>query len=251
MRTLVVNDDGVDSAGIGVLARVARDAGLEVVVAAPSSDSSGSSAALTRLEEHGRLVVDHREYPDLPGVEVMAVESSPAMIVFLSASGAFGARPDLVLSGINHGPNTGQAVLHSGTVGAAFTGANQGVLAAALSMDAAVPEHWATAEVVARSAIDWLIASGVNGTVLNINIPDVPPASCRGIRCASLAAFGAVQAVVEETSSSHLAVAFTGVRASESDTTDAGLLQQGWATATVLRAPAEATDVDVDGLSPG
>lgn len=249
MRALVVNDDGVDSAGIAVLARVARDVGLDVVVVAPSADRSGASAALTRLEEHGGLVVAHREVAGLPGVDVMAVESSPAMIVFLSATGAFGARPDLVLSGINHGPNTGQAVLHSGTVGAAFTAANQGIHAISLSMNGTVPEHWPTAAAVARSAIEWVIESGTSGTVLNVNIPDVPVDSLRGIRYASLAAFGAVQAVVEETASSHLSVTFTGIRASESETTDAGLLRRGWATATVLRAPAEEQGIDVDGLA--
>jgi 5'-nucleotidase len=125
MRVLVTNDDGIDSIGLRVLAGVAVEAGCEVVVAAPHTERSGSSAALTVLEEHGRLGVhEHR----LAGLDVRAlgVEATPAFIAMVAARGAFGEPPDLVASGMNHGPNTGHAVLHSGTVGAALTAATFG-----------------------------------------------------------------------------------------------------------------------------
>lgn len=251
MRTLIVNDDGVDSPGIAVLARVAYEAGLDVTVAAPSVDRSGTSAALTSLEENGRMVIERRTIVGLPDVEVTAVEASPAMIVFVSASGAFGPEPELVLSGINHGPNTGHAVLHSGTVGAAFTAANQGARAVALSMDSATPEHWDTAAEVARRAIDWVGEAAPPGTVLNVNIPDVAVGSLRGIRPAPLAAFGAVQAEITDTSSTFVAVSFLPVRAGESERSDSGLLRTGWATVTLIRAPSEISDIDLSGLTTG
>ena len=122
MRALITNDDGVDSAGIRALARVAVDAGLDAFVAAPSWDSSGAAASLTAVEHDGRFLLHEVTYDELPEVVVFAVEAAPAFIVRAAATGAFGPPPEIVLSGINRGPNTGHAVLHSGTVGAALDG---------------------------------------------------------------------------------------------------------------------------------
>ncbi|OOL32163.1 5'-nucleotidase [Rhodococcus rhodochrous] len=255
MRALIVNDDGVDSHGISVLARVAVDAGLDVVVAAPHAERSGASASLSALEEDGRLVVAPRAFPDLPDTTVLAVEASPALIAFVSMYGAFGPKPDIVLSGINHGPNTGHAILHSGTVGAALTGANHGSLALAVSLSGSVHEHWEGAGVVARHALQWVLTQGTPGTVLNVNVPDIPLSELRGLRTAPLAAFGAVQADIGETDQDpddgerqYVTVTFSDIRADEAEDTDAGLLAQGWATATALRSPFEAADVDTADL---
>ncbi|MET0797220.1 MAG: 5'/3'-nucleotidase SurE, partial [Rhodococcus sp. (in: high G+C Gram-positive bacteria)] len=133
MRALITNDDGVDSAGIALLARVALDAGLDVVVAAPHEERSGASASLTGMGVDDHLGIERTEIEGLRGVEVYAVQASPALIAFVATRGAFGDPPDVVLSGINHGPNTGAAVLHSGTVGAALTALTHGVPAMALS----------------------------------------------------------------------------------------------------------------------
>jgi 5'-nucleotidase len=105
MRALITNDDDVQSHGLNTLTRVAVAAGLDVTVAAPHEERSGSSAALSALEENGRLLVSDHPLEGLGGVSVLAVHASPAMIVFAAARGAFGDPPDVVLSGINHGPN--------------------------------------------------------------------------------------------------------------------------------------------------
>src|SRR5947209_10702198 len=115
---LVTNDDGVDSPGIRALAAVAVRSGLDVVVAAPSWNSTGASASLTAVEKDGRFLVEDRTFDELPDLPVFAVEGAPAFIVRAAVRGAFGDPPDIVLSGINWGTNTGHAVLHSGTVGA-------------------------------------------------------------------------------------------------------------------------------------
>ena len=81
MRALVTNDDGVDSPGIHALARVAAEAGLETVIAAPSWDSSGAAASLTAVEREGRFIIDERYVADLPDVRVFAAEAAPAFIV--------------------------------------------------------------------------------------------------------------------------------------------------------------------------
>lgn len=249
MRALVTNDDGIDSRGLGVLARIAVEAGLDVIVAAPHTERSGASASMTALAANGRLAVADRQWPDLPGVPIRAVEASPALIGFVAAHGAFGPPPDVVLSGINHGPNTGHAILHSGTVGAALTAATHGALALAVSLASADPRHWDTAASVAGRALRWLLESGTRGAVLNINVPDVPPAELRGLRAAPLAAFGAVQADIGEIGADFVTVTFREIRPDEADETDAGLVAQGWATATALRAPVEAGDIDLRPLT--
>ncbi|MBC7549915.1 MAG: hypothetical protein H7269_03260 [Cellulomonas sp.] len=64
MRVLVTNDDGIDSAGLAVLARAAVDAGCDVIVAAPARESSGTSASLVGAELDGRLIIDEKAAPD-------------------------------------------------------------------------------------------------------------------------------------------------------------------------------------------
>ena len=109
MRALITNDDGIDSAGLRTLAQVAVAAGLKVTVAAPDGERSGSSAAMSGLAQGGRLLVEDRTLEGLADVRTVAVQASPAMIVFLGSHGAFGEPPDIVLAGINRGPNVGLA----------------------------------------------------------------------------------------------------------------------------------------------
>lgn len=139
MKALIVNDDGIDSAGLASLPRVAVDAGLDVSVAAPHLERSGASASLSALEEDGTLSMSRRELPGPPDLEFFSVECSPALISLLAAEGVFGRPPDIVLSGVDLGPNTGHAILYSGTVGAALTAAGHGARAVALSLDGTAP----------------------------------------------------------------------------------------------------------------
>src|SRR5690606_13507873 len=134
-RVLVTNDDGIHATGLRWLARAAVAAGFEVVVAAPDYEASGSSAALTAIYRDKRLAVTPVELGHALPVEAYGVRASPGYVVMLAVIGTFGRRPDLVLSGINQGANTGHVVLHSGTVGAALTASNHGVPAMAVSLD--------------------------------------------------------------------------------------------------------------------
>lgn len=243
MRALVTNDDGIDSHGLVTLARLAVEAGLEVVVAAPHEERSGASASLTALAEDGRLQFSVRSLPDLSDVECYAVEASPALIAFVAVHGGFGGNFDVVLSGINHGPNTGIAVLHSGTVGAAMTGAVHGTRGLAISLASAKPRNWEAAEIACRRAIAWVVTDGQPGSVLNVNVPDVPPVDLLGIAPAALSNRGAVQAEIGETSDQFVTVQFSELNGGDEDGTDAGLVAHGWATATVLRGyAADLTD---------
>jgi 5'-nucleotidase len=125
-RALITNDDGIDSPGLWALAAAARAAGLDVVVAAPHLDSSGVGTSVMSVRDGSRTALHPRELPGMADVEAGAVEGHPAYIVHVAGRGWLDPAPDLVLSGINVGANVGQAVLPSGTVGAALTGARHG-----------------------------------------------------------------------------------------------------------------------------
>jgi 5'-nucleotidase len=249
VRALVTNDDGIDSPGLHVLAHAAVAAGMDVVVAAPDREYSGSGTALTAaIRSGGRLAVHARQVEGLAAERVVAVEASPAFLAFAAVRGAFGAAPDVVLSGVNRGPNTGTSVLHSGTVGAALTAATHGLPGVALSLAAPDPQQWGTAEEVTRRVLRWLAGARLGAATLNVNVPDVPPDRLRGVRPARLAAFGAVQAEVGETGDDFVTLTWGDVPGDPAPDSDVALLREGWATATVLRAPCDAPDVDLSGL---
>lgn len=257
LRCLVTNDDGIGSEGVRVLALVALEAGLDVVVAAPMQECSGASASITAVEQDGRFVVEARTLPGLDeACAVLAVGGLPAFIALTGMRGAFGPPPDIVLSGINNGPNTGYAVLHSGTVGAALTASTFGARALAVSINkrmysptgagvassAAAPTHWETAAELARRVLPVLLDSGA-GTVLNLNVPNLPVSEVRGLERARLARFGAVQTNVAERGEGYVKVALAEIDAEYEPGTDAALIGAGYATVTPLSAVCEAASL--------
>lgn len=250
MRVLVTNDDGIDSPGLSTLAGVALAAGHDVVVAAPARESSGASAALLGAELDGRLVVERHGPPGLPdAVPSFSVRAAPGLIAFVAAYGGFGDRPDLVLSGVNRGANTGRAVLHSGTVGAALSAATHQIPGIAVSLAHHDPRHWETAAAFARAVLDWAVAHGRPDRVLNLNVPDLPTAEVRGLRRAPLASFGAVQARIREVEHGNLMLTYSDIEVAREPETDAGLLARGWATITQLRAPCFDADATLPELA--
>ncbi|CAM3348216.1 5'/3'-nucleotidase SurE [Occultella aeris] len=237
MRVLITNDDGIDSPGLVTLAHVAADAGHDVIVAAPNRQYSGYSAALSGEAENG-VVKTSPGRPDglREGIESIAVHASPALIAYAAGLGAFGQRPDLLLSGINLGPNVGPAVIHSGTVGAALSASAQGIPALASSIAAEHPKHWDTAYLVLTRAFEWFTSQTQDTRVLNVNIPDVPPAELRGLRAARLATFDVDTDVVNQQIDKLLFRPFASHDVHFEDDTDAGYLARGWATMSLLRS---------------
>jgi 5'-nucleotidase len=247
VRALITNDDGIDAPGLRVLVQAAVDCGLDVMVAAPEHESSGASSSLSAIGDDGRLLTRPVTLEGFNG-RALAVGAVPAFIVFTACQGALGDRPDVVLSGVNHGPNLGQAVLHSGTVGAALTGSVHGCRGLAVSTDIGGPTQTAVGDVC-RRAIEALL-SMPERTVLNVNVPDVAPDALRGIRRADLASFGAVQATVVGEDADHVRLDINPTRA-DTDAepgSDVALMAEGWATVTPLRSVSE-SDVDVSALA--
>ena len=182
MKILLVNDDGIDAAGIRSLIGALSDAHTLWTVA-PDRQRSAASMAMT-LETPLRAVSRGIE-----GVEIAyAVDGTPVDCVRLGLGNLVPEKPDLVISGINHGPNLGSDTLYSGTCGAAQQAAILGVQAIAMSLDHRNPAHFETAVAVTERMIELVKRRPLPfGMYYNVNVPDVERAKPSGYRVTGLA----------------------------------------------------------------
>src|SRR5215208_5921385 len=136
MRVLVTNDDGIQAQGIQALRRSLRELDdVEVHVVAPDSNRPATARSITTRSP---IWVEEIEFDD--GTTGFATEGTPVDCVRFADLGLLGEKPDLIVSGINHGSNLGDDVTYSGTVAAAFEGIVLGLPAIAVSQQAAVAE---------------------------------------------------------------------------------------------------------------
>jgi 5'-nucleotidase len=236
VRVLVTNDDGIDSPGLSSLAEVVRRSGHDVLVAAPSWDSSGSSSSVTGVSSFGEVVWKQVVWADWPEGSVISVDATPALITLVAIHEKFGTKPDLVVSGINRGANTGRAILHSGTVGAAFTAFQYGCPALAMSLtvldDPPESPHWDTAAMVAIRVLDWM-CEDLPHTVINCNVPNVPAEKLLGIRQGNLDLLGTFQTSITEQSGRSVPTTFAEPDVAR-NYTDGALVKDGFASVTAL-----------------
>jgi 5'-nucleotidase len=236
-NVVVTNDDGIDSPGLHTLARCAQEAGWATTIAAPASESSGTSAGLSAARDDRQIEVEERAIAGLPGVPAFAVAAHPGLVALIACRGGFGDRPDVMLSGVNRGGNIGRAVLHSGTVGAALTAAVNGVRSMAVSLDialdAAAAPHWETAAVVVRDLLE-LVDRIPPETVLNINVPDLPADQVGPLKWVRLATYGRVQSKVTMVGEGLIEVGNVTVEGELEPGTDAASLADGQVTGTPL-----------------
>lgn len=177
MRILVCNDDGYRADGLVTLAEALR-AVATVDIVAPTENRSGASNSLT-LERPLRV----RVQPD----GARAVDGTPADCINLAFHSLLDRPPDLVVSGINAGENLGDDVLYSGTVAAAMEACLLGTPAIAVSLAGTDPSHYATAARVATDLVARFVAGGLpKGSLLNVNVPDLPFEALRGVRATRL-----------------------------------------------------------------
>jgi 5'-nucleotidase len=231
MRVLVTNDDGINSPGIAAMATALAAAGHEPIVAAPAGDMSGASASIMRVHRDAHIDVAQVDL-DSDGVEAWCVDATPALAVLTATLGAFGEPPDIVVSGINAGLNTGRSTLHSGTVGAALTAQRLGLSALAVSLEPGDPWRWRTAAEVAIEQLEWL-ARVPEGTVLNINVPD-RPARRLAVRWAPLDAYGTVRASLADGESGRLQLEMRASGDEPAQGSDAALVAAGYVTITAI-----------------
>lgn len=166
MHILVTNDDGILAIGIRTLAKALQKLGT-VTVVAPDRERSATGHAIT---VHQPLRV--RQIADYPANEAYAVDGTPADCVKLALEALPIQRPDLVISGINRGPNLGTDVLYSGTVSAAIEAAILGLPAIAVSLaDFRDTDYEDAAQFATELAHMWQTKPLPPDTLLNVNWP--------------------------------------------------------------------------------
>lgn len=188
MRILVTNDDGINAPGLAVLEEIAADLagpGGEVWVVAPAFEQSGVAHAISYTNPTMIARLGERRF---------AAEGSPADCVLAAVSDAMdGMRPDLVLSGINRGNNSGENVAYSGTVGGAMEAALQGLPAVALSQfmgprTAALADPFDAARAHGANVIRRLLTSAPwdqdapYPIFYNVNFPPCAATEVQGVR---------------------------------------------------------------------
>lgn len=145
----------------------------EVTVLAPDRNRSGASSSLTLM--HPVRVQTHAD-------GTMCADGTPTDCVHLALSGLMDPPPEIVVSGINNGPNLGDDTLYSGTVAAAMEGRWLGCSAIAVSSASFEPQHYDTAARVVLRLIERLQHEPLPGDIiLNVNVPDVPYEALRGM----------------------------------------------------------------------
>ncbi len=178
MKILCTNDDGYLSAGIGVLAAAAAGLGT-VTVVAPDREQSASSNSLTlhhplraRRSRDGAWIID----------------GTPTDCVILALNELLPERPDVCVSGVNHGPNMGEDVLYSGTVAAAMEATVMGIPAVALSYCGEFSEELEGCEDLVAAVLEGILKrdSFPEDTLFNVNLPAIRADEVKGIRVTSL-----------------------------------------------------------------
>lgn len=178
LRVLVTNDDGYAALGLKVLASAAQALG-DVTVVAPDREQSATSHSLT---------LHHPLRARLAPGGGWTVDGTPTDCVTLAVNALLEQRPDVVLSGINHGPNMGEDVLYSGTVSAAMEATVLGIPAIAFSYTGDPLAHVEAWEGRVRRLLLSIFDAGPfpEDTLLSVNLPPVVPEQVRGVRVTSL-----------------------------------------------------------------
>lgn len=178
MNILCTNDDGYMAMGIRVLASAADGLGT-VSTVAPDREQSATSHSLTLHHPlRARRTADG----------AFAVDGTPTDCVILGVNELLDERPDICLSGVNHGPNMGEDVLYSGTVAAAMEATVMGIPSIALSYTGDRFEEMEAWYGVVRGILEGILDRDgfPEDTLFNVNLPGVSPSEVRGIKITSL-----------------------------------------------------------------
>jgi 5'-nucleotidase len=188
MKILLSNDDGFHAPGLKALYNgLAADHQVQVV--APDRDRSGASSALTLARPLRPITLDNG---------FIGLDGTPADCVHLALTHLLDWCPDIVIAGINAGSNLGDDVLYSGTVGAALEGRWLTYPPVAVSLAGREQIHYETAVVMVKRLL--AIAPGLNlpqGTLLNLNVPDLPVEDIAGLQVTRLGSRGQSEAAVK------------------------------------------------------
>lgn len=244
-RVIVTNDDGIDSPGLRKLAaRLADD--FDVVVAAPAADMSGSGTGIGGFDPIKGVDLTTAE---MEGITAYTIAGPPGLAVMAAALGAFGRFPDLVVSGVNAGMNTGHSIIHSGTVGAALTARTFRSRGLAISLAQSDPWQWDTAVDVGVAVTHWILGRSGSPHVLNVNVPGVPLTEINGIHWADLDEFGYFRVANADVVDRKLQFVVGSSSAGTDPATDTALCAKNFVTMTPLATVETAAFPDLDASS--
>ena len=230
MRILLSNDDGYLAPGLKALAEALAPL-AEIDVVAPERDRSGASNSLTlELPIRARRVENG----------FVRVEGTPTDCVHLAITGLLETEPDMVVSGINSGPNMGDDVIYSGTVAAATEGRFLGYPAIAISMGTHEPQYYETGARVAAMLVEKLRREGSPGDqlILNVNVPDLPWEQVKGFRATRLGHRHKAEPVVRAQDPRGRPIYWVGAAGPEADAgegTDFHAVRNGYVSVTPLQ----------------
>ena len=185
MRILITNDDGIYAPGLWALVKSLKDRN-GVIVVAPDREQSAIGTAITL---HHPLRVQQVK-PEISGVETWAVGGTPGDSVIMGISSLSKSKVDLVISGINNGPNIGDDILISGTVGAALQAYFHGLSAIAVSIDELNSTHLEDAAGFIALLVAELGLSPKPEYFLNINFPALPLNKIKGVSITKVSTSG-------------------------------------------------------------
>lgn len=176
MKILVCNDDGIDSVGIYELVNELKKS-AEVTVVAPLKEQSAVGHGITM--QLPLRVINYYKNGNFFGY---AVDGTPADCVKIGIRNILKESPDIVISGINHGSNTAINIIYSGTVSAAREAAIMDVPAIAISVTNHAAKQFGFASRVAMMLAQQIANKGLpKGTLLNVNVPDLPEEEISGM----------------------------------------------------------------------
>ena len=177
MRILISNDDGYKARGIKVLIKELKNI-AQITVVAPSRNRSGASSSLS-LDKPIKVTKKEDSFYFLSG--------TPTDCDHIALTGLMQTLPDMVISGINHGPNLGDDTIYSGTVAAAIEGYLLNIPSFAISMGSMNPKNFITAAKVTTNLIKlYNEFEHKSASLLNINVPDIPYNELKGFEVTRL-----------------------------------------------------------------
>jgi len=243
MKILITNDDGIRADGITALAAALKSLG-RVVVVAPASQQSAVSHSIT-LHKPLRLV----EASDFPvdGVEAFSTNGTPTDAVLLGIHAVYGESPDLIVSGINAGPNLGGDVTYSGTVAGAMEGVIAGIPSISVSMGAFDNLLYDDcADFISRLIKTLFGNSFPSDILLNVNYPNIQKSEIKGVAITRLGQRwydDVVHARVDPRGRTYYWITGKKVLTGKQDGTDAHELDKGYISLTPLSLDMTCTDL--------
>jgi 5'-nucleotidase len=229
MIILLSNDDGIHSEGLTALEESVRHVG-DIYTVAPDRAQSSMSHALTL---HRPLRVHEL------GTRRLSVDGTPVDCVKLALTGLLPVRPELVISGINKGPNLGDDIIYSGTVSAAIEGALLGIPAIAVSLVTFKDFDFRAAAEFTATLIQRIAEKGIPPkTLLNVNVPPIPKRDLKGWRVTRMGKRHYSENIVERVDPRGIKYYWIGgddLGFSNDDGTDCQAVHEGYVSVTPLQ----------------